>query len=115
MPGTLSVADGATSTLFCDTGEEAVGKGGGYVAPFGKLGKRADWWNQDEGLVEELWVESEGMIKGAGFLRLSDEEMMLGSMIVQEPCIVSGIARLFKVPRCCTITLNRPNTTYDIH
>ncbi|KAF6229468.1 hypothetical protein HO173_011508 [Letharia columbiana] len=43
------------------------GGGGGYVAPFGKLGKRADWWNQDEGLVEELWVESEGMIKGAGF------------------------------------------------
>ncbi|KAL9127326.1 MAG: hypothetical protein Q9175_007759 [Cornicularia normoerica] len=67
LPGMLSVVDGATSTLFCATSEKAVVNSGSYFAPFGKLDKRPDRWNEDEGLVEKLWVESERMVKRAGF------------------------------------------------
>lgn len=67
MPGTLSVADGATSTLFCATGDAAVANSGGYFAPFGKVDKRAERWNKDEGVVDRVWDESERMVGGAGF------------------------------------------------
>lgn len=63
----LSVADGATSTLFCATSEKAVENSGGYFAPFGKVDKRPDRWNEDEAVVEKLWVESERMVREAGF------------------------------------------------
>lgn len=67
MPGLLSVADGATSTLFCATCDSAVANSGGYFAPFGKVDKRVERWNGDGDVVEKLWVESERMIEGAGF------------------------------------------------
>lgn len=63
----LSIPDGATSTLFCATSEKAAVNSGGYFAPFGKVDKRPDRWNEDEGVVEKLWVESERMVQGAGF------------------------------------------------
>lgn len=63
----LSVADGATSTLFCATSANAVENSGGYFVPFGKLDKRPDRWNDDEAVVEKLWVESERMAREAGF------------------------------------------------
>ena len=67
MPGTLSVVDAATSTLFCATSDKAPVNSGGYFAPFGKLDKRPDRWNEDEEVVEKLWLESERMVEGAGF------------------------------------------------
>ena len=67
MPGTISVAEGATATLFCATSGKALVNSGGYFAPFGKEDKRPDRWNKDEELVERLWVESERMVEGAGF------------------------------------------------
>ena len=67
LPGMLSIPDGATSTLFCATSEKAVANSGGYFAPFGKVDKRPDRWNEDEGVVEKLWVESERMVQEAGF------------------------------------------------
>ena len=67
MPGVLSVAEGATATLFCATSGKASANSGGYFAPFGKEDKRPDRWNEDEELVEKLWVESERMVEGAGF------------------------------------------------
>lgn len=67
MPGTLSVADGATSTLFCATSERAAPNSGGYFAPFGKVDRRPERWSGDERVVEGLWVESERMVGGAGF------------------------------------------------
>ena len=63
----LSVADGATSTVFCATSEKAVENSGGYFGPFGKVDKRPDRWNEDEAFVEKLWVESERMVREAGF------------------------------------------------
>ena len=67
MPGLLSIPDGATSTLFCATSEQAAVNSGGYFAPFGKTDKRPDRWNEDKAVVEKLWVESERMVEGAGF------------------------------------------------
>ena len=67
MPGTISVTDGATSTLFCACSDAAVANSGGYFAPFGKVDKRAERWNRDERIVEKMWIESERMIGEAGF------------------------------------------------
>ena len=67
MPGTLSLADGATSTLFCATSWKAPANSGAYLAPFGKLDRRPEKWTGDAEVVERLWVESERMIKEAGF------------------------------------------------
>ncbi|CAF9943766.1 MAG: hypothetical protein ALECFALPRED_001209, partial [Alectoria fallacina] len=67
LPNTLSIADGATSTLFCATSDAAAANSGGYFAPFGKVDKRPERWNEDEQLVEKVWVESERMVEGAGF------------------------------------------------
>lgn len=47
--------------------EKAVENSGGFFAPLGKLDKRPDRWNENEAVVEKLWVESERMIKEAGF------------------------------------------------
>ena len=67
MPGMFSVADGATSTLFCATSDKAPVNGGKYFAPFGKEDKRAEKWTGDKEGVDRLWEESERMIKGARF------------------------------------------------
>ncbi len=67
MPGTISVADGARTTLFCATSPRAVEISGGYIVPFGKLDRRPDKWNQDDELIGKLWTESERMVKEAGF------------------------------------------------
>lgn len=67
MPGTVSVADGATSTLYCATSEKAVQNSGAYFAPFGVLDKRPEKWTQDSTMVGRLWDESGRMVKEAGF------------------------------------------------
>ena len=67
MPGTLSLADGATSTLFCATSWKAPANSGAFFAPFGKLDRRPEKWTEDAEVVERLWVESERMVKEAGF------------------------------------------------
>ena len=67
MPGTISVADGARTTLFCATSPKAENHSGGFFVPYAKLDKRPDKWNLDEELVGRLWTESERMIREAGF------------------------------------------------
>jgi hypothetical protein len=67
MPGTASVADGARTTLYCATSPEAVKGSGGYSVPYGKMDGRVDKWCENEGLVGRLWVESERMVRQAGF------------------------------------------------
>ncbi|KAK4692854.1 hypothetical protein P7C71_g4435, partial [Lecanoromycetidae sp. Uapishka_2] len=57
MPGTVSVAEGATSTLFCATSEKAVGDSGKYFAPGGVLDKRPEKWTGDAKVVGRLWEE----------------------------------------------------------
>lgn len=67
MPGVLSVADGATSTLFCATSEKAVKNSGAFFAPFGVLDKRPEKWTEDPKMVGRLWDESERMVREVGF------------------------------------------------
>lgn len=67
IPGTISVPDGARTTLFCATSKEAVKDSGGYFVPYGKRDCKADKWTKDEELLERVWEESERMLKGAGF------------------------------------------------
>lgn len=67
IPGTISVADGARTTLFCATSPKAENHSGGFFVPYGKLDKRPDKWNLDEELVGRLWTESERMVREAGF------------------------------------------------
>ena len=66
VPGTLSIADGATSTLFCATSDKAPVNSGAYFAPFGKVDKRPEKWTEDAEIVDRLWVESERMLMEAG-------------------------------------------------
>lgn len=67
IPGTVSISDGARTTLFCATSRDAVKDSGGYFMPFGKHDKRADKWKKEEGLLERLWVESEKILERVGF------------------------------------------------
>ena len=67
LPGTTNAPGGAKTTLFCATSEAAAGCSGGYFMPPGKLDGRADKWNKDGELVERVWVESERMLREAGF------------------------------------------------
>lgn len=67
MPGTLSLADGATATLFCATSWKAPQQSGAYFTPFGKLDRRPEKWTGDAEVVQSLWVESERMVREAGF------------------------------------------------
>ena len=66
IPGTVSVADGAYTTLFCATSPKAANNSGGYFVPYGKVDAKPDEWYQDCQLVDRLWTESERMIKEAG-------------------------------------------------
>ena len=64
-PGTVSVREGARTTLFCATSWEA--KSGEYYVPPGKVDEKADKYCGNGNLVEKLWTESERMLKEAGF------------------------------------------------
>jgi retinol dehydrogenase-12 len=45
FPGTISIPDGARTTLFCAVDERAVEGSGGYFVPFGKMdGKGTGKW-----------------------------------------------------------------------
>ena len=45
LPGTISIPDGARTTLFCAVDERAVEGSGGYFVPFGKVdGKGTGKW-----------------------------------------------------------------------
>lgn len=65
IPGTVSVKEGAKTTLFCATSDKA--RSGGYHVPPGKVDEKAEKYCGNEKLVENLWVESERMLENAGF------------------------------------------------
>ena len=67
IPGTMNVANGARTTLFCATSTEAAKHSGAFFVPFGKLEKEADKFMEDIGLAERLWVESERMLQESVF------------------------------------------------
>ena len=54
MTGTISVADGARTILFCATSSRAVKKSGGCIVLFGRLRRRRDKWNYGDELLSEL-------------------------------------------------------------
>ena len=64
VPGTVSVKEGAKTTLFCATSEKAVS--GKFYGPSGKVDERAARVCQ-EAVVKRLWYESERMLREAGF------------------------------------------------
>ena len=63
--GSVDAHEGALTALFCATSEGAVEGKGGYFAPFGVLDRRPERW--EAGLDERVWVESERMLREAGF------------------------------------------------
>ena len=67
MTGTISVADGARTILFCATSSRAVKKSGGCIVLFGRLRRRRDKWNYGDELLSELWTKRGRMVKEAGF------------------------------------------------
>ena len=65
VPGTVSIREGARTTLFCATRQEA--KSGGYYVPPGKVDGKAEKLCADEKSVERLWAQSERMLRETGF------------------------------------------------
>ena len=67
IPGTISIEDGARTTLFCATSPEARRWSGRYIRPYGKVDKRADKWIENGKIVEGLWEGSERLLREKGF------------------------------------------------
>ena len=67
LPGTVSVQEGAKVTLFCATSARA--RSGVFYGPGEKADVRADkvCGSEGGGIVEKVWVESERMLRDAGF------------------------------------------------
>ena len=63
IPGTLSVQDGALTTLFCATSPNASKWSGKYIMPFGKVDGKFDKLIENRKVVEDLWDASERMVK----------------------------------------------------
>lgn len=67
IPGTLSVQDGALTTLFCATSPNAPKWSGKYIMPFGKVDSKFDKSIENMKVVEDLWDASERMVKEKGY------------------------------------------------
>lgn len=65
VPGTVSVKEGAKTTLFCATSPEA--QSGKYYVPPGVADGKAEKLYGEGKLAEKLWKESERMLQEAGF------------------------------------------------
>lgn len=66
LPGSNSVAEGASGILFCATSRDAPKGSGGYFRPKGVQSKDADRFIKDKAVVDGLWEAGEGQLRGAG-------------------------------------------------
>ncbi|KAG6991393.1 hypothetical protein G7Y79_00052g087330 [Physcia stellaris] len=62
IPGTMSIRDGARTTLFCATSPDATRWSGRYVLPYGKVDGKVDKWIEDAKAVQDLWEAAERMV-----------------------------------------------------
>lgn len=67
MPGLVTVADGARTTLFCATNPDATTNSGQFFVPYGKVDHGPDKWTTDDKAVQELWEASNKMLKDRGY------------------------------------------------
>ncbi|KAI9730404.1 MAG: hypothetical protein M1834_005914 [Cirrosporium novae-zelandiae] len=69
LPGIMSPADGARTTLYCATSPAAAQDSGKYHEPFGEVKKKADKFIGDRKRVERLWELSNEELRrcGGGF------------------------------------------------
>lgn len=63
MPGSVTVVDGARTTLFCATSPDAAKNSGQFFVPYGKVDHGPDKWTTDDKAVHELWEASDKMLK----------------------------------------------------
>ncbi len=66
MPGSVTVADGARTTLFCATSPDAAKNSGHFFVPYGKVDHGPGKWTTDDEAVQELWEASNKMLKDCG-------------------------------------------------
>ncbi|MCJ1395807.1 hypothetical protein MMC18_008693 [Xylographa bjoerkii] len=67
-PTTMSIPDGARTTLFCATSAEAPRYSGQYFVPFGKVDSKAEKWINDKAAVDKLWNMSNKALEKAGII-----------------------------------------------